>query len=214
MSASPIIDQAMAAALSAGSVAALSYGNKAITALTVLFSVALHTAVLPYFSKMVANKDWFGCRRTLKVYSFLVLAATVPVTLGLMAGSTPLVRLLFQRGAFTAEDTKVVSVVQMLFAISIPFYTWAVLFVRFLTSLNRTDLMAYIAVMNTVLNVVLNLLFMRKLGVAGIALSTSIVYANSCLVLGFFTRKLLVEQENAAAQCSLADVTMVNSSET
>jgi putative peptidoglycan lipid II flippase len=214
MSASPIIDQAMAASLSTGSVAALSYGNKAITALTTLFSVALYTAVLPYFSKMVAGKDWFGCRRTLKVYSFLVLAATVPITLGLIAGSTPLVRLLFQRGAFTAQDTKVVSAVQMLFAISIPFYTWAVLFVRVLTSLNRTDLMAYIAVMNTVLNVVLNVIFMRKLGVSGIALSTSIVYANSCLFLGLLTLRLLSKEENAAAQCSLADATMVNSSET
>jgi putative peptidoglycan lipid II flippase len=196
MGASPIIDQSMAAMLKSGSVAALSYGNKIVTTIAFLCSAALSIAILPYLSQMVAKKDWSGCRRTLKVYSFLVLSVTLPLAIGLIVCSRPLVRLLYQRGAFTAADTSVVSDVQIFFAILIPFYTWAVLFVRLLSSLSRNDLLAYGAVMNASLNVLFNFILMRRFGVAGIALSTSLVYLISCTFLGFWALKLLREQES------------------
>jgi len=199
MSTSPIIDQSMAAMLKGGSVAALGYGNKVINVITILSSAALSIAVLPYFSQMVTKKDWSGCRRTLKVYSFLVLLATVPVTIGLVAGSRPLVRLLYQRGAFTEADTAVVSAVQIFFSFLIPFYTLAALFVRFLSSLHRNDLLAYGAAMNACLNVVLNVVLMKRMGVAGIALSTSLMYLISCMFLGFWALKLLRKEESGGS---------------
>jgi len=194
---SPIIDQAMAAMLSAGSVAALSYGNKIVMVITTLTSSALGTAVLPYISQMMARNDWSGCRRTLKIYSLIVLSVTIPITVVLVAVSQPLVRLLYQRGAFTANDTLVVSAVQIGFALVIPFSTWCMLFVRYLTALHRNDVLAYGAVANACLNVVLNLVLMRRMGVAGIALSTSLVCVFSWAVTGFWVLKLL-GREHAA----------------
>jgi putative peptidoglycan lipid II flippase len=198
LGASAIIDQSMAAMLKGGSVAALSYGYKVVGTITVLTSAALSTAVLPYFSQMVARKDWGGCRRTLTVYTYLVLLATVPVTVGLIVWSKPLVRLLYQRGAFTATDTAVVSAVQISFALLVPLATWGMLFVRFLSSLHRNDVLAYGTGMNICLNVVLNVLLMRWLGVAGIALSTSVVYVISCTFLGICTFILLRRKEAEA----------------
>ncbi len=199
MGASPIIDQSMAAMLKSGSVAALSYGNKIVSTITVLCAGALSVAILPYLSQMVAKKDWSGCRRTLKVYSLLVLSVTIPIAIGLIVCSRPLVRLLYQRGAFTEVDTVVVSGVQIFFALLIPFYTWAVLFVRLLSSLNRNDLLAYGAVINVCLNVLFNFILMRRFGVAGIALSTSLVYLTSCTFLGYWALKLLRQEESAGS---------------
>jgi putative peptidoglycan lipid II flippase len=199
MGTSPIIDQAMAAMLKSGSVAALSYGNKIVSTITVLCAGALSTAILPYLSQMVAKKDWSGCRRTLKVYSLLVLSMTIPIAVGLIACSRLLVRLLYQHGAFTEQDTTVVSSVQISFALLIPFYTWAVLFVRLLSSLNRNDLLAYGAIINVCLNVLFNFILMRRFGVAGIALSTSLVYLTSCTFLGYWALKLLRQEESAGS---------------
>ncbi|HEY6252526.1 MAG TPA: lipid II flippase MurJ [Candidatus Angelobacter sp.] len=194
MSTAPIIDQSMAAMLKPGSVAALLYGNRIVNVVTMLTSAAMATAVLPYFSQMTARKDWSGCRRTLKVYSLLILLVTIPITLVLVAGSPLLTRLLYQRGAFTQADTTVVSGVQICFAFMIPVYTWCALLVRFISSLHRNDLLAYLAVLSAVLNVILNLALMKWLGVAGIALSTSLVYLISCALLGFSALKLLREK--------------------
>src|SRR5262249_40029001 len=80
-----VVDQAMAAMLPSGSVAALGYGNKVVNAVLSVGALALSTASLPYFAQMVAANDWAGCRHTLKRYSVLVLAATVPFTLLVIA---------------------------------------------------------------------------------------------------------------------------------
>jgi Na+-driven multidrug efflux pump len=60
------------------------------------------------------------------------------------------------------------------------------------------DLLAYGAVLNGCLNVLFNFILMRRFGVAGIALSTSLVYLISCIFLGFWALKLLRKEESAA----------------
>lgn len=199
MGSAAVVDQSMAAMLPGGSVAALGYGNRIVSAVLALGATALSTAALPYFSKMAAVGDWHGCRHTLKRFLLLVTAAAVPLTLILIFFSTNLVRLLFERGAFTAADTALVSSVQICYAIQIPFYVSGMLFVRFLTSVRRNDLLMYAAALNLALDIVLNLILMRYWGVAGIALSTSLVYVFSCTFVAIFTTKILGQESVSAA---------------
>ncbi|HLJ28096.1 MAG TPA: murein biosynthesis integral membrane protein MurJ [Candidatus Angelobacter sp.] len=193
-----VVDQSMAAMLTGGSVAALSYGNKIVTGFLAVGAVAMSTAVLPYFSKMAAENDWNGCRHTLKRYSTLLALVTVPSTALLMVFSKPLVRLLFQRGAFTSADTDLVSWIQICYAIQIPFYICSILFVRFLSAIRRNDLVMYGAVINLVLDIVLNVVLMKVLGIAGIALSTSIVLMVSFLFLSTWSIRLLAGERFTA----------------
>src|SRR5204862_2853758 len=95
------IGQAMAAMLPAGSVASLNYGNKVVGMGTEIGSMALATAVLPHFSVMVARRDWSAIRKTVRVYVRLIVLAAVPATVTLILLSKSLVRILYQRGAFT-----------------------------------------------------------------------------------------------------------------
>jgi putative peptidoglycan lipid II flippase len=189
-----VVDQSMAAMLHEGSVGALSYANKIITVFSGIGAMALGTPALAYFSKMVAHNDWNGCRHTLKRYSILIVLATVPLTLGLIIFSEPLVRVLFQRGAFTNGDTRLVSSVLICYSIQIPFYVWGMLFVKFLSSVRRNDILMYGAAISFPLDIVLNLVLMRVWGVAGIALSTSLVYAASLLYLGTCSLRLLAKE--------------------
>jgi putative peptidoglycan lipid II flippase len=189
-----VVDQAMAAMLPAGSVAALGYANKIINGIVTLGALALSTATLPYFSQMVAAHDWAGCRHTLKRYSALMLGVTVPFTLLVIAFSRPIVRLLYQRGAFTAADTELVSWVQTCYAIQIPFYVCSILFVRFITAIRRNDVLMYVSAINLGLDIVLNLVLMRVWHVAGIALATSIFYIISFLILSFWSMRFLAHE--------------------
>ena len=183
MGSTELVDQSMAAMLQPGSVAALNYARKIVSLFIVVGATPLGTAALPYFSQMVANQDWSGCRHTLRVYSRSILLVTVPITLGLVVFSHPLIRIVFQRGAFTAVDTGVVSRVQALLSLQIPFYILANLGVRLISALKRNWVLMAIAGVNMIVNIVFNLILMRYLGVAGIALSTSFVYLISCALV-------------------------------
>jgi putative peptidoglycan lipid II flippase len=183
--------------LPAGSVSALNYARKIVNLFVVLGAIPLGTAALPYFSQMVASRDWAGCRRTLKVYTRSILLVTVPITVGLVAFSPFLIKIVFQRGAFTAADTIVVSRVQACLSLQIPFYILVSLGVRFVSALKRNSVLVAIAAVNMVLNAVLNYILMKYAGVAGIALSTSFVYLVSCaLVYGFIARSLRTFEQN------------------
>jgi putative peptidoglycan lipid II flippase len=199
MSSTGVVDQSMAAMLPRGSVAALGYANKVVTAFTGVGGLALSTAVLPYFSQMSARNDWDGCRHTLKRYLALVFMFTVPLTLGLAFFAQPLTKLLFQRGAFTSVDTRLVSWVQICYCLQIPFYVGGFLFVRFISSIRRNDVLMYGAAISLVLDIALNFLLMKVWGVAGIALSTSLVYMLSFLFLGVYALRLLAQGRSSAA---------------
>jgi putative peptidoglycan lipid II flippase len=191
MGSTPLVDQIMATILGSGSVSALSYGNKIPAGLLAIGATALSTAALPYFSSMAAAGDWLGCRHTLKRYTLLLLSISVPCTVLLIIFSRFLVRVLFQHGAFTSWDTAIVSRVQACYAIQIPFYISSMLFVRFISSIRRNDILMYVSAINLVLDVALNLLFMRVWNVAGIALSTSIVYVISFLMMSVWSGRYL-----------------------
>jgi putative peptidoglycan lipid II flippase len=183
MSSSPLIDQTMAASLGAGKVAALSYGSKIVAAGLGIAITAVTTAIFPHFSRMVATEDWAGLRHTTRTYSRLVLAGTVPTVLLIVVFSSPIIRALFERGAFTPSDTLVVANIQTLFALQIPFYVLGMIGVRLLSATGANRTLMWISIGNFVTNIVGNYICMQIWDVAGIALSTSIVYMLSATAL-------------------------------
>jgi putative peptidoglycan lipid II flippase len=98
----------------------------------------------------------------------------------LLISSDYIVSLLFERGAFLRADVVLVGKVQALYSLQIPFYLLGILFVRLISALQKNIVLMWGAAISLPLDVILNFIFMRKIGVAGIALSTSLVYMVSC----------------------------------
>lgn len=183
MSSTWVVDQAMAAMLKSGDVAALSYGNKITSFVTGLGSMAIGTAVLPYFSSMVAGNRWDEVKNTIGIYLKLIVIVSVPLTLIMVVFSVPLIEVIFQRGAFTSADTALVGKVQSFYFLQIPFYIMGIIIVRLISAIRANQILMWASVMNLITNIILNLAFMKIWGVAGIALSTSAVYLLSFIYL-------------------------------
>ena len=132
---------------------------------------------------MTAKGGGHEVRRTIVRYSFLSLAVTIPLTVLLIASSKWLVELMFQRGAFTSTDTGSVSRLQAYALLRLPLSVLLALLLPMVASLKRNSLLLAVAVLSVIANVVLNLVFMRTLGVAGLALSTAVVHLLSVMFL-------------------------------
>jgi putative peptidoglycan lipid II flippase len=176
MGSTSLVEQSMAAMLGSGSVSALAYGSKVTTLLLGIGSVAVSTAVLPHFSRMVARREWNSVRHTLITYARLIMIITLPLMFVLIYFSEPLVRVLFQRGAFTEMDTQLVAWVQSLYLLQIPVFVLGMLLVRLISALQANRILMWGAVINLSLSIIGNYFLMKWLGVAGIALSTSLMY--------------------------------------
>jgi putative peptidoglycan lipid II flippase len=186
-----LVDQGMAAMLPSGSVSTLVYANRFVSVVLNLLAGAIATAVTPYFSQLVAQKNWTACRHTINTYVRLTALVSIPVALAMIFGSHLLVRLTYQHGAFGAQDTAAVAPVQAMYAIQLPFFIVSRVFYRYLVAIRRTSLILYCGIINLVLDVVLNIVCMRWYGVAGIALATSLWTVSTFVFLCYWTYRLL-----------------------
>jgi putative peptidoglycan lipid II flippase len=166
-----LVDQAMAAMLAPGSVSALSYGTRVTGVLLGLGAMALATALLPQLSLLIAERRFQELRALLKEYCVLTLTVTVPLTALLIGASDVVIEVLFERGSFGASDSMLVSEVLSMIA------------VRLIAAMQSNALLVVSAAASLLLNVVLNWILSAYLGVAGIALATTIVYIVACIFL-------------------------------
>ncbi len=189
MSGTGLVDQSMAAMLEPGSVATLNYANKVVAMILSIGSMALGTAVLPHFSRLVGNEDWAGLRHTFKTYARLIVFISIPATALLFLFSQPIIQLLFERGAFTAADTQLVSQVQAYYLLQLPFYMLGILGVRLISAMTKNTVLMKISALNLVVNIIGNYVLVQYYGVAGIALSTALVYILSCAMICLYLFK-------------------------
>jgi len=194
-----LVDQGMAASLNSGSVATLAYANRFVSVLLNLLAGAIATAVTPYFSQMVARRDWAGCRHTMNTYAGLTALVSVPIALAMIFGSHWMIQMTFQHGVFGPADTAAVAPVQAMYAIQLPFYVVSRVYYRYLVAIRKTSLILYCGVINLVLDVILNLILMRWYGVAGIALATSLWMVTTFVFLWYWAYRLLPPVEVQAA---------------
>lgn len=191
MSSTNLIDQGMAAMLRPGSVAILNYGSRLVN-LGVGFVVAsLGVALFPYFSIQVAQKKWPDLLQTVHLYLRWIFIVMIPVSLFVLAFSEPIIRLTFERGAFSPEDTRSVAQVQALFGLQIPLHIGGILLVRVISSLQVNSILIWASGFSLLVKIILNYIFSMWIGVAGIALSTSCMYLGSILFVYYFVRVYL-----------------------
>lgn len=194
-----LVDQAMAAMMPAGSVSALVYAGRFVSVIVALFLSAISATLTPHFSVLAAKQDWSECRRELIHWTRLTALIATPIALALMIGAPWLIRLTLQHGAFGSRDTAAVAPVLILFAIQIPFFAASRVPYRFLLAMRRTDLIFYCGLINLLLDIVLNLVLMRWIGLPGIALATSLWTIATLAFLHFWAHRLLRRASEAPA---------------
>lgn len=191
-----VVDQTMASWLEAGSVAVLSYTDKVCGIILAVTAAPCCDVLFPYFADKVARRDWLGVRRQLFTSAGIVLSVALPAALLLCALSPWVIALLFERGSFKAEDTERVAVVLRYASLQIPFYILGSLASRVVVALQATNFIVVLAAVALVGNVILNLLLMRTLGAAGIALSTVLVQMLSAALACLFVLRQIKTRLN------------------
>jgi len=124
---------------------------------------------------------------------------SVPAVALLVVFSEPLMRLVFERGAFTPQVTAAASEVQRWLLPQIPFYIIVMVGFRLLSALDCSHIVLRIGALNLLLNVTGNYLFMHWFGVKGIAMSTSLVYLAATVATLAAIHFKLVEHRPSAA---------------
>ena len=100
------VNTILASSLPSGSLSALNYAWLLMLLPQGIVAQGMATAAFPTFAALEAGGRYAELRRTLSSTLRAVLFLTIPAAAGLFVWRVPLVRMLFQRGAFTAQSTE------------------------------------------------------------------------------------------------------------
>lgn len=182
----PVTDQYFAAQLAIGSIAALNYGLKLPAFLTGIIIISTNKVILPYFSKLAIENRKKAFEKLFIILKKLFFISTV-VTIIAILFSNSLIELLFERNSFTSKDTAIVSKIQIIFLIYAPFTITGMVIVSFLTSINKNNFLAIVSFIAVILNIILDIIFMRFYGIFGIALCTTCIVIIRFLIILKYT---------------------------
>ena len=155
-----------------------------------IFSVAISTVLFPTISRMAAKNDMPGLRRSVDSGLRQIFFLLLPATAFLMVLSMPVVRLVYERGAFNDYSTLITSEALFFFTIGLVFNGASLLLIRAFFSMQQPWLPTFIAGGGVLLNLVLDAIFFKPFGVGGIPFSTSITsFVTFALLLHFLSKR-------------------------
>ena len=184
-----VVDRIIASYLAHGSISALYYANRLMQFPLGVFGIALSIAILPTLSQHVAQKKYNEMKNSfsfgLKILSFF----TIPSMIGLIILSRPIVRLFYEHGLFSSQDTRLTEIALVCYTVGLFATATLRLVISTFYALKDTRTPLRIGIFVVIFNIILDLILVRYLAHAGLALATSIAAIIHLLILSIALHK-------------------------
>ncbi|NVM24562.1 MAG: murein biosynthesis integral membrane protein MurJ [Desulfobacterales bacterium] len=200
-----LVGTLLASLLREGSISYLYYADRLVQFPLGVFAIAISTAVLPSLSREAADGDFDRLKETLSHALRLTMFITIPSMVGLIVLREPIVRLLFQRGAFDSFTTIMTARALLYYSLGLWAFAALRVFVSAFYSLQDTKTPVKVAVVAMVLNFVFSVILMRTpLQHGGLALALSLASTLQLCMLIFLLRRRLGGIEGRVVMGSMA----------
>lgn len=167
-------DLIIASLLPTGSISYLYYADRLNQLPLGMVGIAVGTALLPLLSKAFAAGESAEAKNLFNRALEICLLLALPAAVALFVAAEPIIRVLFERGEFTAANTDMTAKVLMGYALGLPAYICIKVFSTAFWSKQDTMTPVKISVFCTLLNIAIALMLIGVFGVAGIAAATGI----------------------------------------
>lgn len=181
------VDKILASDLGDGAITALNYGFMLRTVAFSIIVTTILTVVYPLLLKVKNDTKKYNniINDTLK----FILAVTLPITILMIIFKSEIVYILFERGAFTSENTILTSNVLFCYLIGMVFFSLKELFVYVSYTNEDSKTPLIVTTISALLNILLSIVFKIYFGVYGIALGMSVAEIISFTIMIILVRK-------------------------
>lgn len=184
-----LVDRIVASSCREGAVSALYFSDRLMEFPLGIFGVALSIAILPSLSQSVWAGNMEEWRTTFWQGVRWILFFVLPAVVFLMVFPLPLVNLVYRRGMFDASAASMTAEALFYYAPGLLFFALNHLVTRAFYSLHDTRTPVKIGLWAVLLNIVLDLWFVRIFDFGGVALATSFAAFFQCVFLVYFLRR-------------------------
>lgn len=169
-----LVDRTLASRIAVGGISALNYARRLNGFVQGLVVVSLTSVMFPMISKMAAAENIKDLKQTVNEAMASMSLLIIPATIGAMVFAEEIVALLFGRGAFTAEAITMTGNALFYYSIGMIAFGLRDVLSRAFYALQDSKTPMINATIGVVLNIALNIILSRYMGIGGLALATSI----------------------------------------
>lgn len=178
------VDMFFASQLKEGAWTAIGYANRIFQFPVGILMTAFLVPLFPIFSRLVGEKKFDEVKHYFHKGVGLLNFVAIPIMFAIILLAHDMVQLVFQRGQFDSEATYMVSQALIFLSFAIIPYVFRDSVTRIFYSFNDSKTPFVIAFSSIILKFILNALFINRMGIAAITLSTSLVTLINATLLG------------------------------
>lgn len=157
-----------------GAISWLYYSDRVYQLPLGMIGIALGVVLLPEVTRLVRRDDLKGASDSMVRGMELGLLITLPAAVAMIVIPEPIIKVLFQRGEFTADDAYQTGMALRGFALGLPGYVLIKVLQPGFFARENTRVPMVMAGITVVVNIVFSLLLFGPLGHVGIAIATTI----------------------------------------
>lgn len=184
-----VIDRMLASGAGIGAVASINYASKLINVFSGLLVSGLSVVCFQKFTKLYAENNikilFLQFLKYIKMASFF----TIPISCGLLVMNSEIVSIVFGRGEFNENAILSTSYVFLFYCIGLTFIVIRELGTKVFYAMHDTKTPMFNSAIGLCINIILNLILVKKMGAAGLALATSISSFAICIMLFIALKK-------------------------
>lgn len=169
-----LVDRTIASQIAVGGISALNYANRLNLFIQGIFVMPIATVMFPMVSKMASENNITGLKKSLVESINIINLLVIPATVGSIVFAEPIVRFLFGRGAFDNNAIKLTSNALLYYSIGMLGYGLREILSRTFYSFQDTKTPVINSVIAMIINICLNIILSKYMGIGGLALATSI----------------------------------------
>ncbi|MFM2098770.1 MAG: murein biosynthesis integral rane protein MurJ [Pseudomonadota bacterium] len=192
--------------LKQGAVSYLYYADRLNQLPLGLLGIGIGTAILPTLSRQISGGDAKAASHTQNRALELSFFLALPAAIALVVSATPLIRGVFQHGAFTAQDTIGAASALAAFSIGVPAYVLIKILTPGFYARQDTKTPVRIAFWSMLINLIGNLTTIWTLGFVGVALSTAVAAWANVIMLYWTLHKRDQLQLDARLKAKIARI--------
>lgn len=171
--------------------AAMQYSSLLIQTPLGIISNVILVPLLPLFARLAEPQDWGELKARIRQGLLLTGITMMPLSAIMIALSLPIVRIVYERGAFKSQDSRFVSAVLIAASLGMFFFLGRDVLVRVFYALGDGATPFKVSVVNIFFNALFDYLLWKPLGAPGITLSTVCINIISFLALSWFLHRRL-----------------------
>ena len=171
---SAFIDTWLASFLISGSISYLYYANRVFQLPLAIFAIATSIALFPMIARAIKNKDENRALSLMKKSSMILFVVlSISMLIGIIFNDF-IVKTLFERGAFTSEDSASTALILTMYLLGLLPFGLAKIFSLWLYANEQQFLSAKISMKSLAWNIVFSLILIKPYGAAGLAFASTL----------------------------------------